>query len=302
MENKKILNSFFNTISKKDTFQEKKIERYIHSMTLEEEKKLVRRIQFFLMNGETIDSLAEAYLAFCNYFAEERIHFVRTGSYRYHSSAETLPLYQDQQYMHNYMIALGLSIYMWKIQRENMRFFLRACRNCTFTGGRYLEVGPGHGEYFVSAMENTKFDQYIGVDISETAAALSRKFVEYAVKEKKNFNIINKDFFDFKAEDRFQGIILGEILEHVENPLAFLKKIFELADDDAFIYLTTAINSPYPDHIYHFHSKEEIYELFEQADLTIKEETYTTAEGISLERAMKKNFDIVAGYTLEKKR
>lgn len=74
---------------------------------------------------------------------------------------------------------------MWKIQREIMRFFLKACKNCTITGGRYLEVGPGHGEYFVSAMEHTNFAQYIGVDISETAATLSRKFVEYAVKGKR---------------------------------------------------------------------------------------------------------------------
>lgn len=301
MEHERMLNSFLNTIAKKDVFQEKKVHGYICSMTLEEKEKLVRRLHFFLINGETIESLAEAYLAFCNYFAEERVHFVRTGTYRYHSSAETLPLYENPQYMHNYMIALGLSVYMWKIQREIMRFFLKACKNCTITGGRYLEVGPGHGEYFVSAMEHTNFAQYIGVDISETAATLSRKFVEYAVKRKKNFEIVKKDFFDFKAEERFQGIILGEILEHVENPLAFLKKIYELADDNAFIYLTTAINSPYPDHIYHFHNAEEIYQLFEQANLRVKEEIYTTADGISLERAIRKNFDIVAGFILEKR-
>jgi 2-polyprenyl-3-methyl-5-hydroxy-6-metoxy-1,4-benzoquinol methylase len=300
MKCENILDSFFETITKKDIFQKKKMDSYIHSMTLDEKEKLARRLKFFLINGETVDSLAEAYLAFCNYFAEERMHFVRTGAYRYHSSEETLPLYNNSQYMHNYMIGLGLSVYMWKIQRDNMRFFLKECRECACNGGRYLEVGPGHGEYFVSAMENTNFDSYIGVDISETAAMITRNFLGYAAEEKKKFDILHKDFFDFKAEECFQGIVLGEILEHVENPLAFLKKVYELADENAFIFLSTAINSPYPDHIYHFHNAEDIYMLFDQANLRVKKEMYTTAEGISLEKAAKKNFDIVAGFILEK--
>lgn len=110
-----LLNYFFHAISRKDIFQEKKAENYMDSMSLEEKERLARRIQFFLTKGETVDSLAEAYHSFCDYFTEERMNFVRTGTYRYQTMEETMPLYQDPKYMRNCMIGLGLSVYMWKI-------------------------------------------------------------------------------------------------------------------------------------------------------------------------------------------
>lgn len=250
--------------------------------------------------GETIDSLANAYTAFCGYFAEERIHFVRTGTYRYHSLKEAESLYKNTDYMHNYMIGLCLSIYMWQIQRDNMRFFIKSCKEDSHTSGRYLEVGPGHGEYFVAAMENTHFREYIGVDISATAVEMSRKFTEYATDNRKDCHILHKNFFDYSPEMKFQGIVMGEVLEHVDEPLLFLRKIYTLADNTAFIFLTTAINSPYPDHIYHFHNKNEIYDLFDQASLRVKKEICTTAEGVTLDRAVDKKLDIVMGFVLEK--
>lgn len=302
MDNKQIIDDLLYSIGEKEPLQKKKIMQYMQAMGQDEREKLIRRVQFFMSQGETIDSISNAYLAFCNYFVEERIHFVRTGTYRYHSVEETKPLYENPDYMHNYMIGLCMGIYMWQIQRDNMRFFIEACKEDTHIAGRYLEVGPGHGEYFVSAMENTDFDEYIGVDVSATAAEMTKKFAEYAVGSRKNYDIFHKNFFDYSSEEKFQGIVMGEVLEHVDNPLQFLKKIYELADENAFIFLSTAINSPYPDHVYHFHNMGEIYELFNQSNLQVKTEICTTIEGISLERAIEKKFDIVVGFVLEKAR
>ena len=296
-----IVMDFFYKIVEKQASQEKKVESFLQSMTEEEKKYLARRIQYFFLQGENIDSLADAYLALCDYLAEERIYFVKTGTYRYHSFEETASLYEDSNYMFNAMLGLGVSAYMWQIQKDNMRFFRDACKKDTHTSGRYLEIGPGHGEYFVTAMENTNFDEYIGVDISETSVEMTKGFAKYAVGNKKKYSVLHKNFFDYDSNEKFQGIVMGEVLEHVENPLDFLKKISELADEDSFIYLSTAINAPYPDHIYLFRNMEEIYELFDQADLRVKDEICTTSEGITLEKAIKKKFDIIVGFILEKK-
>ena len=300
MEESKIVESFFHTIGEIEPLQRKKAESYFQAMSQEEKTKLVRRISFFLLEEETIKSLAESYIAFCDYFVNERYHFAKTGTYRYHSLEETQTLYEDHDYMHNCMIGLCLASYMWQIQRDIMRFFVEACKQAEQRNGRYLEIGVGHGEYFVSAIENMEFDQYIGVDISMTSVKMTEKYADYVIGEKKDFTVLHKDFFDYNSDETFQGIVMGEVLEHVEEPLKFLKKIHELADKDAFIFLSTAINSPYPDHIYHFHNVEEIYELFRQSHLRVKKEICTTAEGISLERAAKKKYDIMVGFILEK--
>lgn len=300
MYDNRIVEKLMYNIAEKEPFQRKKIESHIQAMSQEDKEKLIRRIRYFLSQGESIDSLSDAYIAFCKYFVEERIHFVKTGTYRYTSLKETSTLYENYDYMHNYMIGLCMAIYMWQIQRKNMHFFVEACKEDSHTSGRYLEIGPGHGEYFVAAMENTYFDEYIGIDVSASSVKMSKTFVEYAITDKKKYQILHKNFFDYSPREKFQGIVMGEVLEHVENPLQFLKKIYELADEDALIFLSTAINSPYPDHIYHFHNMNEIYELFRQSKLHVKKEICASAEGISIEKAINKKYDIVVGFVLEK--
>ena len=165
-----------------------------------------------------------------------------------------------------------------------------------------MEVGPGHGEYLVTAIENMAFDRYLAVDISLTAAEMTKSFVEFALHGKQELldkvSIEHKDFFEFTSAEKFDGIVISEVLEHVENPKDFLVQVKKLSKKDTFIYLSTAINSPYPDHLYHFHNKEEVYALFEEAGLRVVDEVEATIDGISLEKAIRKKYDIMVGFIL----
>lgn len=298
----KEINLLVNQIESKSPLQKKNIQKYVEAMNSAEREKLVRRIRYFLEQGYTYEAMTESYLKFCTYFTEERLYFVENGTYRYSSYEEASDLYKNQEYMNNYMIGLALSIYLWRIQRDGMRFFKDKCQKDTHRGGSYLEVGPGHGEYLVTAIENMSFDQYLAVDISLTAAQLTQSFLEFALRGQQNLlnkvRVEHKDFFEFTSEEKFDGIVISEVLEHVENPKDFLIQVKKLSKKDTFIYLSTAINSPYPDHLYHFHNKEEVYSLFKETGLRVLNEIESTIDGITLEKAIKKKYDIMVGFIL----
>ena len=151
-------------------------------------------------------------------------------------------------------------------------------------------------------MENTNFDSYCAIDISATSVNITREFTKYSLRgqAKKNYMVLQKDFFDFTSDDKFDAIIMGEVLEHVENPTMFLEKIHDIAKDDAFIYITTAINAPQPDHIYHFKTIEDVLKMFADSNMEVVDQIALTANKVSIEKALKKKYAIVVGFVLRK--
>ena len=151
-------------------------------------------------------------------------------------------------------------------------------------------------------MENTNFDSYCAIDISATSVNITREFTKYSLRgqAKKNYMVLQKDFFDFTSDDKFDAIIMGEVLEHVENPTMFLDKIYDVAKEDAFIYITTAINAPQPDHIYHFKTIEDVLKMFADSNMEVVDQIALTANKVSIEKALKKKYAIVVGFVLRK--
>ena len=64
---------------------------------------------------------------------------------------------------------------------------------------------------------------------------------------------------------------MGEILEHVDNPLSFLTG-FSLLSVNGRVFISTCTDSPSIDHVYHFKTVGEIRHLIESAKLNIDSE------------------------------
>src|SRR5437773_1077380 len=79
----------------------------------------------------------------------------------------------------------------------------------------YLEIGAGHGLYLSKALEILdKETNFSVVDISHTSIELAKNFID---DSRVTYNLAN--IFDFKIDSLFDFITMGEVLEHVEDPL-----------------------------------------------------------------------------------
>ena len=281
----------------------KALEAAIALLSANEAELLEQYLSYCLGKGLTLDYLAESYLMIVMDTLREQMYFQQHKKYRYANFAEVAGhVYFDRDYMSKYMYGLAITAFFWPNHQAIMNFFRKTLpRN---RGGKYLEIGPGHGFFFMTAMERSSFDEFEGIDISETSVGMTRDILAfYRAGQNQKFSIVLKDFL--KADmpvGSCDAIVMGEVLEHVERPDIFMRRIAELAADDAYIFITTCCNAPAVDHIYLFRKAAEVEKLFADSGLTVKENLILPMAGTSMEKCLSENLPVNVAYVLEKKK
>lgn len=287
-------------ISEKNIFQAKALRDL--DLTREEQEGLEALLDFYTDQGDTIEHLAECYLGFIQDIMEEQLYFIENRHYRYSSSEEVNAFfYQNTGYMEYYMKGLAVSTYLLESHKKCRQWFCE--KISAFPGGEYwLDAGVGHGEYLQLAISHTDYRHYIGIDISPTCVEMCREMLRRRIPAgSKSIEIKEQDFFKYSGPV-CDAVILGEILEHVEAPGAFLKKLHEITHEGSFIYITTVINCPQKDHIYLFRNVEEIEKMYEDAGFSICDRLVCPTNGYTVEKAIKKQTAIITAHILQKKK
>ena len=292
---------FFERIQEKEVLQAKYLIKQYEQLSHEERTDWDTLVDFYRMRGHSIQAITDAYLLFINIMREETLFFMRHGRYRYATFAEVADdVYFNDAYMEQYMMGLALSEYLLNNHLANVRWFEELIAKTA--GEHYLEIGPGHGELFYKAVRCNAFGEFLAVDIAERSVQLTQEYVAYrGVPDTVNYHVCCQDFFDFSETQKFDAIVMGEVLEHVERPLEFLQKIAEIAAQNAFIFITVPLNTPARDHIYLFRRPEELFTLVERAGLTCVEERLTTYNDTPLETALSKNQPVMVGLHITKR-
>jgi len=264
----------------------------------EEIRELEDYIDFCLTQEVSIDFLIDSYITIVNDTFSEQLYFMKEKHYRYNSFSEVADkVYFNKEYMQKYMFGLAVTAFLWPNHAEIHRFFLKTLP--LNKNGKYLEIGPGHGYYFMKAMKLSSYENFTGIDISQTSIDMTKSITEYFfqnVKEKTSF--IVKDFLENKqTENIFDAIVMGEVLEHVENPLDFLNKIVSMSNSETHIYLTTCVNAPAIDHIYLYRTTEEVENMINASGMIIKDKHYAPYAGKTIEESEQQMLPINVAYT-----
>lgn len=247
--------------------------------------------------GHNLDYATDCYLQMLADVAAETIDFMRTG--RYSSSTFTevnARVYAHPQVMEYYMHGLMLSQFLWKHHYRMLTWFMDGVAQRAGQVKDYLEVGVGHGLYLAKALELLSQDAVLtAVDISETSINMTQRFIW---PSRIQYHL--QDIFSYPGAALYDFITLGEVLEHVEEPLKLLQKLHTLLRPGGTLFFTTPTNAPAIDHIYLFNNVDEIRTLAVEAGFSIEEEQALLSEEVSPERAERFKIATLYGAFLRK--
>lgn len=266
-----------------------------------EREGLERYVAYALASGESLDGLAASYDQIVRDTLKEQVYFRKHDRYRYARFSDVAShVYFDDAYMSRYMHGLALTAFLWPNHAEIRRHFQKVLRELPDASrGRYLEVGPGHG-FYLTAAARAGFRHVEGIDLSPTSVALTRRIVEAEASDVAARCVVREgDFLSAELEGGFDMIVMGEVLEHVEEPRRFLRRLRALARPGATLYVTTCANSPAVDHIYLFRSAHEVVQMAAEEGLTARDVLALPHHGTSLEESTRARLPINVALVLE---
>ena len=239
---------------------------------------------FIEKKGQTLDYGIDCYLKLCAQMVFERLEFMRSGKYASSSFADVeKQIYLNPEMFEYHMHGLVFAQFFWPEQYSRFNFFSKNIKAEFNTGKKYLEIGGGHALYILEAMNELPVTvSFQLVDISPSSMELAKWITEGL---KIDFQL--KNIFDFAPNEKFDFITMGEVIEHVEDPLSLLIKVRELLAPGGTAFISTPANAPTIDHIYLFNNAEEIRSLLLKAGFKIETEIVQYAENVSEAKAEK---------------
>ena len=286
MQNK--LDYIVDQIKKLNPLHGKKVSKNIKAMDAD----FHERANVFLNAYETLlshesknlDYSINCYLQMIADVNYESVQFMQTGEYTSKSFDEVNKrVYDNPDVMEYYMHGLLLSQFLWTHHYDILLYFNDIINRNKDSIKNYLEVGGGHGLYISEAISIIGAGaSYQVVDISKSSLEMARRMI--------NNNSVTytlSDVFEFFPKKKYDFITMGEVLEHVEDPVRLLEKLYELLDDNGKVIITTPTNAPAIDHIYLFKNAEDIREVIRKAGFKILEEKCIYSENLPPEMAEK---------------
>lgn len=285
------IEKFLSLVGKMDRLQRKYIKRQMEVLREEELFEFSRMIDFFERLGYSMEDIANTYMEYIRYSMEESLYFRRHGSYRHHTVAEVeSDVYLNREFMNVYMVGLALAQYLFRSNRECNRLYREFIEG---RGGRYLEVGPGHGEQLYCALRYGNFTNSTVIDISPACIDVTRKYIDFRRGDIGDGSVpveyICRDVLNFSAEGNgYDTIVMSAVLEHLEKPSVFLEKLRSLSRDGAKAYVTASIDLPARDHLYLFSGAEEVLGMARSAGFSVERHVVATYNGQDVGEARKR--------------
>jgi 2-polyprenyl-3-methyl-5-hydroxy-6-metoxy-1,4-benzoquinol methylase len=281
-------------IKEHDSLHYKKIRKTVNELTVKNETEYKHfcylLYQYFSDTHKTVESVSANYLQMVNDMRYEGIYFKKNKKYSCKNQNEAyLKVYSNKEVMSYYMNALLLSQILWAHHFKMLMYFNnQLVMEYLKKTNSVLDIGPGHGFFSNIVIKNFPAIEKLDiVDISLESLEMTKKIIGSG---EGRINYLQKDIFEHETEEKYDLIIFGEVLEHLDEPVTVLKKLIKYLSPNGYLWLTTPTNAPAIDHIYLFRSKDEIVELLIKSGLKVTNDFGCYAEDVPEEVAVK--FDI----------
>jgi 2-polyprenyl-3-methyl-5-hydroxy-6-metoxy-1,4-benzoquinol methylase len=195
--------------------------------------------------------------------------------------------------MQRYMNGVLLSNIFWQNHAETVRYFRESYLPRLSSNMEHLEIGPGHGMFLYFAAEHGLSGRITGWDVSETSIAHTRLALKaMGLEGAVRLEVGNLFDTDLERLPRYDSIVLGEVLEHLEDPVSALTSVKQLLKPGGLTFINVPANSPAPDHIYLIEDPQHALDLVTSANLELVDWAFFPMTGATLERAINKKLSV----------
>jgi len=259
----------FNVV-KKNKQQQKKIENFLKKSNRtyfdRAEEFSLKFLKYLKAEKISLKYAVDCYLKMCFDMLESQKYFLKYKKYPIKEAKTAYKnVYNNIKEMKSYVFGIALSQFLWPTHYAMYSFFLKNIKYLKNKSVNYLEIGPGHGLFFLNALKilgkNSSFDI---LDISKISIKITKSIINFFFKDKRKIKYYEEDILHHKSKKIYDFIALGEVIEHVNKPNALLKKIRSLIKKDGKVFISTCVDCPSIDHVYHFKSIGQVEKMIKK--------------------------------------
>lgn len=247
----------------------------------------------------SVDQAGQAYLEVCKDMLTSQMTFKRTHKYSCASAEEARgAVYSSNEKMTNYMVGLLLTQYLWPNHYLMYDFFIEEMKKLKSVT-RVLEIGPGHGLYFAESVAWFPDAHFDAIDISPTSKKLCESLIVHFTGNME-CKVELKDVNQLAIDRHYDYIVMGEVLEHLDDPKSILRKIHSLLNNKGHFFITTCANAPAIDHIYLYNSVDHIQSELRECGFEPVSELSLPVEDLSWDQWKERKVEVNYAAMLKK--
>lgn len=225
---------------------------------------------------EKLDNLIDLSLEFLTLQAK----LEKTGKYLYSTFDEV----EKNEYNTNnndpdgpdYLWGMYFSEIFWEVHNNYLNFSLKNFMSNLPTSGKVLEVPCGTGFFLHEFLRKNPNWFGTGVDLADASIKFSQTLFQINNVSKNSYKILKKNFHHLEPDEKYDRILCGEFMEHLEDPFAALKRLNSLLLDNGKMFITVAVWAANIDHIYVYTKPQEVRDHIEKAGFKIENELVQT--------------------------
>lgn len=223
---------------------------------------------FFAADMDKLRLATQGYIRFVLDGMLLQKRFDKTGEYAaktYEQAAAEV--YQNEEYMHTlYLPGIYLSHFLWRHHFLQHLYFLEyfVPKVKAHGGTTYYDVGVGTGFYLREMLRRVPGLQGHGFDLSPSSLSYTDTMLQ-AFGQRRDCILSLQDILREPPAVPASFLTNVEVLEHLEDPLAFLRGLRSLLEPGGLGMITAAVTAPNADHIYLYNSVDELVAQVKEA-------------------------------------
>jgi SAM-dependent methyltransferase len=229
---------------------------------------------FFRNDEEALQQATRGYIKFALDGMLLQKRFDKSGCYEPKSYEQAAAeVYQNEIYMRTlYLPGIYLSHFLWRHHYiQHVYFMERFVPMVKKHGGNtFYDVGVGTGFYSREMLRHIPCLQGQGFDLSQSSLDCTNRMVKaFDLGGRYKSNIL--DIIANPPATPAAFLTNVEVLEHLDDPVAFLKGLHAMLEPGGLGMITAAVTAPNADHIYLYNSVSEVVAQIEEAGFKVIE-------------------------------